>query len=89
MNTLDQELPRCIPIYDSRPHPSLLAARTRYNSMMIDENRSETALEVINVTKVFTTKAGIVEALRGINFVITKGEFVSIVGPSGRASPPC
>lgn len=51
--------------------------------MLIDESRTKTALEAINITKVFATKAGVVEALRGINFVINKGEFVSIVGPSG------
>ncbi|HEY7109666.1 MAG TPA: ABC transporter ATP-binding protein [Nitrososphaeraceae archaeon] len=51
--------------------------------MLIDESRTKTALEAINITKVFATKAGVVEALRGINFAINKGEFVSIVGPSG------
>jgi putative ABC transport system ATP-binding protein len=49
---------------------------------MID-NQSQIALEVNDITKVFATSAGIFEALRGISFVINRGEFVSIVGPSG------
>lgn len=47
------------------------------------EIESETALDVQNITKVFTTSAGVVEALSGVNFSVEKGQFVSIVGPSG------
>ena len=46
-------------------------------------NQSKIALEVNDVTKVFATSAGIFDALRGVSFVINRGEFVSIVGPSG------
>ncbi len=49
----------------------------------MSDNKSQIALEVNDITKVFQTKAGIFEALRGISFVINRGEFVSIVGPSG------
>ena len=49
----------------------------------MSDNMSQIALEVNDITKVFATKAGIFEALRGISFVINRGEFVSIVGPSG------
>jgi len=49
----------------------------------MSDNKSQIALEVNDITKVFATKAGIIEALRGISFVINRGEFVSIVGPSG------
>jgi len=49
----------------------------------MSDNQSQIALEVNDVTKVFATSAGIFEALRGISFVINRGEFVSIVGPSG------
>jgi putative ABC transport system ATP-binding protein len=49
----------------------------------MSDNQSQIALEVNDITKVFATSAGIFEALRGISFVINKGEFVSIVGPSG------
>ncbi len=40
-------------------------------------------LELLGVGKVFATKTGEVEALRGINLVMKKGEFVALVGPSG------
>lgn len=49
----------------------------------MSDNQSQIALEVNEITKVFATSAGIFEALRGISFVINRGEFVSIVGPSG------
>jgi putative ABC transport system ATP-binding protein len=49
----------------------------------MSDNKSQIALEVNDITKVYATKAGIFEALRGISFVINRGEFVSIVGPSG------
>ena len=49
----------------------------------MSDNQSKIALEVNDITKVFATSAGIFEALRGISFVIYRGEFVSIVGPSG------
>jgi len=49
----------------------------------MSDNKSQIALEVNDITKVFATKAGVLEALKGISFVINRGEFVSIVGPSG------
>ena len=49
----------------------------------MSDNKSQIALEVNDITKVFATRAGIFEALKGISFVINRGEFVSIVGPSG------
>ena len=49
----------------------------------MSDNKSQIALEVNDITKVFATKAGIIEALNGISFVVNRGEFVSIVGPSG------
>ncbi|MGA9744377.1 MAG: ABC transporter ATP-binding protein [Nitrososphaeraceae archaeon] len=49
----------------------------------MSDNQSQIALEVNDITKAFATSAGIFEALRGISFIINRGEFVSIVGPSG------
>ena len=49
----------------------------------MSDNQSQIALDVNDITKVFATSAGIFEALRGISFIINRGEFVSIVGPSG------
>jgi putative ABC transport system ATP-binding protein len=47
------------------------------------EIESEAALDVQNIAKVFSTSAGVVEALRRVSFSVEKGQFVSIVGPSG------
>lgn len=43
----------------------------------------EKVLEVKNINKKYQTKEGEVIALKGINFSINQGEFVSIIGPSG------
>lgn len=42
-----------------------------------------TVLEVKNINKTYQAKNGEVVALIDINFVVNKGEFVSIIGPSG------
>lgn len=44
---------------------------------------SDATLAVENLSKIFESAAGRVVALRRINFIVDKGEFVSIVGPSG------
>lgn len=41
------------------------------------------AMEVKNLHKVYESQAGRAVVLEGVNFIIKKGEFVSIVGPSG------
>jgi putative ABC transport system ATP-binding protein len=60
-----------------------LQENEEWNDRGMSDNQSQIALEVNEITKVFTTSAGIFEALRGVSFVINRGEFVSIVGPSG------
>ncbi len=40
-------------------------------------------IEIRNVTKVFTSERGSVEALRDISLNIQAGEFIGVVGPSG------
>lgn len=57
--------------------------KEEWNDRGMSDNQSQIALEVNDITKVFATSAGIFEALRGISFIINRGEFVSIVGPSG------
>jgi putative ABC transport system ATP-binding protein len=40
-------------------------------------------IEMVGITKVYDTGKIKVEALRGIDLVVDKGEFVAVVGPSG------
>jgi putative ABC transport system ATP-binding protein len=47
------------------------------------DNSSAAALEVQNLSRIFRSSSGQVVACRKINFIVSKGEFVSIVGPSG------
>jgi putative ABC transport system ATP-binding protein len=46
-------------------------------------NKNKFVLIVRNISKVFVSKAGKLVALRGISFIVKRGEFISIVGPSG------
>src|SRR6478736_3314650 len=52
------------------------------NSVNNRNNQNSFALKVENISKIFDSAGGQVIALRKINFVIKKGEFVSIVGSS-------
>jgi putative ABC transport system ATP-binding protein len=45
--------------------------------------QSSKVLEMVNVVKKFGSKHSEVDALKGINFSVSAGEFISIVGPSG------
>lgn len=40
-------------------------------------------IQVKNISKVYETKSGFVQALDNVNFSVKEGEFVSIIGPSG------
>ena len=44
---------------------------------------SETILRVENLHKVYGNKGSITNALKGISFIVEKGEYISIMGASG------
>jgi putative ABC transport system ATP-binding protein len=46
-------------------------------------NGNKPLISLESVRKVYKTKAGPLEVLRGVDFEVGKGEFVAIVGPSG------
>ena len=50
---------------------------------MSSDSKSETIIQLSNVTKEYLLGTTKVEALRGVSFEITKGEFTAIAGPSG------
>jgi putative ABC transport system ATP-binding protein len=46
-------------------------------------------LEFRNIVKVYGTGLAAVTALRGIDFIVKKGEFVAVMGPSGSGKSTC
>ena len=44
---------------------------------------SATLLDVVGITKRFTTAEGVITAVDDMSFTVAQGEFVSIIGPSG------
>jgi putative ABC transport system ATP-binding protein len=50
---------------------------------MREESAMESIIEMEAIRKIYSTGAAAVEALKGVDLVIGKGEFVAIVGPSG------
>jgi len=50
---------------------------------MSRDTRDSTAIEVEGLRKVYGSGPGAVEALRGIDVTLSRGEFVGLVGPSG------
>lgn len=55
---------------------------------MIHEDNSA-LLEFRGITKVYGTGQAAVIALRGIDFIVRKGEFVAVMGPSGSGKSTC
>ncbi|GAB4518556.1 MAG: ABC transporter ATP-binding protein [Anaerolineae bacterium] len=46
-------------------------------------NNGKLLISLEGVRKIYKTKAGPLEVLKGVNFQVNEGEFVAIVGPSG------
>jgi putative ABC transport system ATP-binding protein len=44
---------------------------------------ADTLIDVRRVTRVYRLEGGDVQALRGVSFMVARGEFVAIMGPSG------
>lgn len=43
----------------------------------------KTVIDLVELTKRYDDEAGVYDALKGINLVVSEGEFVAIMGPSG------
>lgn len=48
-----------------------------------------TVLEAVEVTKQYNMGEVTVSALQSVSFVVTKGEFVAVMGPSGSGKARC
>ncbi|KAB2905174.1 MAG: ABC transporter ATP-binding protein [Anaerolineae bacterium] len=48
-----------------------------------NKNNGKALISLENVRKIYKTKAGPLEVLKGVSFNVNAGEFVAIVGPSG------
>ena len=57
--------------------------------MVIMKEMSETVIKMQDVTKTYFMGDNEVHALRGLNFEVYAGEFISIMGPSGSGKSTC
>ncbi len=57
--------------------------------MVSDAANTQTLVELSGVTKVYGTGAAAMQALRGVDLLIEKGDFVAVMGPSGSGKSTC
>jgi len=57
--------------------------------MMTDTAPSPPLVELKGITKVYGTGSASLAALRGVDLIITQGEFVAVMGPSGSGKSTC
>lgn len=74
---------------NQNPSPTFLGGVSRFSTFDLVFyglsllSNSKVVLQVQQLTKVYKTAAGRVDALRGVDLTFHQGEFVAIVGPSG------
>ncbi|HWR69238.1 MAG TPA: ATP-binding cassette domain-containing protein, partial [Desulfomonilia bacterium] len=57
--------------------------------MAAAQDRANHLIELKHITKVYGTGLAAVHALRGIDMLISSGEFVAVMGPSGSGKSTC
>ncbi|MCU0577264.1 MAG: ATP-binding cassette domain-containing protein, partial [Desulfobacterota bacterium] len=57
--------------------------------MAAAQDRANHLIELKRITKVYGTGLAAVHALRGIDMLISSGEFVAVMGPSGSGKSTC
>jgi len=57
--------------------------------MASGDSNTQTLVELSDVTKIYGSGAAMMQALRGVDLQIEKGDFVAVMGPSGSGKSTC